>query len=52
VIALGRDGRVFLRDVKHARKDRVTKTQHRFAQSAKRLLGTRLDLAIVEFRCA
>jgi hypothetical protein len=51
VIALGRDDRVFLRDVKRADKDRVAETQHRFARSAKRLLGTRLDLAIVEFRC-
>jgi len=50
VIALG-GGRVFLRDVKKAGKDRVTATQHRFAHAAKRLLGTRLDLAIVEFRC-
>jgi hypothetical protein len=52
VIALGRDGHVFLRDVKRAGKDRVAETQHRFARSAKRLLGTRLDLAIVEFQCA
>jgi hypothetical protein len=48
---MGKWARVFLRDVKHARKDRVTETQHRFARSAKRLLGTRLDLAIVEFQC-
>ena len=52
VIALGSDGRVFLRDVKRAGKDRVAETQHCFARSARRLLGTRLDLAIVEFRCA
>ena len=52
VVALGSDSRVFLRDVKRAGKDRVAETQHHFARSAKRLLGTRLDLAIVQFRCA
>jgi hypothetical protein len=43
------DGRVALREAKLAKKDRLNKNQHSFAIAARRVLGTRLDLAVVEW---
>jgi len=50
VIGLYRDGRVAMREAKNlAKKDRLGPKQHRFASAAQRLLGARLDLAVIEW---
>jgi hypothetical protein len=50
VIALFPDGRIAMREAKNvARKDRLGPKQHLFAIVAQRLLGDRLDLAVVEW---
>jgi hypothetical protein len=43
------DGRIALREAKVAKKDRLNKNQHSFARAARKLLGARLDLAVVEW---
>jgi hypothetical protein len=48
-IAIFADGRVALREAKVAKKDRLNPTQHAFARAARRALGKRLDLAVVEW---
>lgn len=50
VIGIFPDGRVAMREAKNiGAKDRVGPKQHAFARAAKRLLGDRLDLAVVEW---
>lgn len=48
VIALKEEA-IVLREAKRAGKDRLQPQQHRFARSARRFLGDRLDLAVVEW---
>ena len=48
-IALFPDGRVVMREAKVAKRDRISKTQHTFAQVARGLLGDRLHLSVVEW---
>ena len=50
VIAVFPDGRVVMREAKNvAAKDRLGPKQHAFASVAQKLLGDRLDLAVVEW---
>jgi hypothetical protein len=50
VIAMFADGRVALREAKNvAAKDKLGPKQHTFARAAQQLLGSRLDLAVVEW---
>jgi hypothetical protein len=50
VIGIFPDGRVAMRAAKNiGAKDRVGPKQHAFARAAQRLLGNRLDLAVVEW---
>ncbi len=50
VVALFPDGRVVMREAKNVgARDRLGKKQHEFARVAQRLLGVRLDLAVVEW---
>lgn len=50
VIAMFPDGRVAMREAKNVeKKDRLRQNQHDFARVAQRLLGNKLDLAIVEW---
>ena len=50
VVAIFPDGKVAMREAKNVgAKDRVGPKQHAFARAAKRLLGNRLDLAVVEW---
>jgi hypothetical protein len=48
-IAIFPDGRVALREAKVAKKDRLNSNQHAFACAARKVLGARLDLAVVEW---
>jgi hypothetical protein len=48
-IAIFPDGRVALREAKVAKKDRLNQNQHTFARAARKALGTRLDLGVVEW---
>jgi hypothetical protein len=43
------DGRIALREAKVAKKDRLNENQHVFARTARKALGARLDLAVVEW---
>jgi hypothetical protein len=43
------DGRVAMREAKVAKKDRLNRNQHAFARAAHKMLGERLDLAVVEW---
>jgi hypothetical protein len=49
VVALFPNGRVVMREAKVKGKDRLNKPQHAFARVARRLLGDRLDLAVIEW---
>jgi hypothetical protein len=50
VLALFPEGRIAMREAKNVTaKDKVGPKQHAFARTAQRLLGERLDLAIVEW---
>ena len=49
VVAIFPDGRVVMREAKVKGKDRLQNTQHSFARAARGLLGTRLDLAVIEW---
>ena len=49
VIALFPCGRIAMREAKVAGKDKISETQHAFARSARALLGSRFDLAVVEW---
>jgi hypothetical protein len=49
VVGIFPDGRIALREAKVAKKDRLNKNQHAFARVARRVLGERLDLAVVEW---
>jgi hypothetical protein len=48
-IAIFPDGSVAMREAKVAKKDRLNRPQHAFAPVARRLLGGKLDLAVVEW---
>jgi hypothetical protein len=48
-IAYFPDGRVVMFDAKVAKKDRISQTQHDFARVASELLGSRLQLGVVEW---
>ena len=48
-IALFPDGRVAMREAKVFKKDRVSVTQHAFANVARQVLGDKLDLSVVEW---
>jgi hypothetical protein len=50
VLALFPDGKVAMREAKNvAAKDRLGPKQHTFARAAQQLLGSRLDLAVIEW---
>ena len=51
VIAVFPDGRIAVREVKRAGKDKVQEDQHEVADTLRDLFGQRLDLALVEWRC-
>ena len=48
-VAMFPDGRVFMREAKVAKKDRLSPNQHAFARVARKVLGGALDLAVVEW---
>jgi hypothetical protein len=48
-VAIFPEGRVAFREAKVAKKDRLNEPQHAFARVARRLLGVKLDLAVVEW---
>ena len=48
-IAIFPDGRIALREAKVAKRDRLNRPQHEFARAAYKLLGHKLDLAVVEW---
>ena len=47
VIGEWADGTVVMREAKKKSKDRLSVNQHKFARAARRVLGDRLDLAVV-----
>lgn len=50
VLAFFSDGRIVLREAKNVgAKDRLSPRQHEFARVARRLFGTRVDMAVVEW---
>lgn len=48
-ISIFPDGKIVLREAKRAKKDRLNVNQHSFARAARSILGSRLDLAVVEW---